>query len=374
MIQCVTVRAIAIAVAVTCVAAPVIAAEPSGIVAVYWEPPGEPPQGAGARAAFTDAVRPLGAQVVDARMVAPAPLPSLVPALEASRAAYARFAFAEAIGKLDELERLASARGGGDLDARQLSEIYLYRWLCKSELGSADSAWDDLVRAARLDPARIVDPALLPPRAVAAYKRAVGEVAQWPRSLWDLQVPADAIVRVDGVNVAGTLSLAPGSHFVAVTAEGYEPWAGVVGVAGTHDRFAPPLRAYRLPDGDRLLALAGASAGAGAAHRLLVGAVERRASGWQFVGRAIELPDGKVASESVALADEVPVRTVVGALVRRLVAAPIVAPGVATPLHRRWWVWTAAGGAAAAVIVGLTVGIVLGTSSPQISGWWGGLK
>jgi hypothetical protein len=368
MIQCVTVRAIAIAVAVTCVAAPAIGAEPAGIVAIYWEPPGDPPPGASARAAFAEAVRPLGARLVDARAPKPPALPSLVPSLEAARAAYARFAFADAIAKLDELERQASARGGGDLDARQLSEIYLYRWLCRSELGNADSAWDDLVRAARLDPARIVDPALLPPRAVTAYKRAVGEVAQLPRTMWELQVPADTTVRVDGVTVAGTLSLAPGSHFVAVAAEGYEPWAGLVGVAGARDRFVPPLRPYRLPDGDRLLALAsGAPGGAAekrAAHRLLVGAVERSGAGWQFVARDIKLPDGRFVSESVTLSHEAPVSTTVEALVRRLVATPVASP---VPLHRRWWVWTAVGGAAAAVVVGLTVGIVLGTSSPQIA-------
>ena len=120
------------------------------------------------RAAFVEAAARRGASgVVDA--VEPAPRdPPLGPALQAALADYAAFHFTEALAKLDELARLADARGGGDLDARQLSEIYLYRALARLEVGPADAAWDDLVRAARLDPARVIDPARFTPRAVAA--------------------------------------------------------------------------------------------------------------------------------------------------------------------------------------------------------------
>src|SRR5438132_5564518 len=108
-----SVRATNWAVAVACVAVRAAAAEPSGVVAVYWEPPGQPPPGASARAAFTEAVRPLGARLVDASASPPPPPPSLRPLLETARADYGRFAFADAIARLDELQRMADARGGG---------------------------------------------------------------------------------------------------------------------------------------------------------------------------------------------------------------------------------------------------------------------
>src|SRR5438552_511450 len=100
-----------------------VAGEPAGVVAIYWEPPGRPALGGSVRAAFVESVRPIRARVVDATAPAP-PAPSLVPLLDAARSDYERFGFMDAIARLDELQRLADARGGGDLDARQLSEVF----------------------------------------------------------------------------------------------------------------------------------------------------------------------------------------------------------------------------------------------------------
>jgi hypothetical protein len=44
-----------------------------------------------------------------------------------------------------------------------------------------------------------------------------------------------------------------------------------------------------------------------------------------------------------------------------LVARPAGEPAPRTPLMRRWWFWTALGGAAAVVATGVTLGVVLGT-------------
>jgi hypothetical protein len=381
MIQYALVRAIGVVIATVGVAAHALAATPA-TVAIYWEPPGAPADGPAARAAFSEAVRPLGARVVDATPSAPAPAPPLLPALEAAKAAWSRFAFDDALARLDALEREAAARGGGELDGRQLADIYFYRWLCRSETGQAEAAWDDLVRAARLDPTRVLDPARLPPRALSAYKRAAGEVAQLPRVDARIDVPADAAVTIDGAAAATALSLTAGAHFVTVTAPGYRRWGGVVTIATERARVTPPLSAWQPPDGDRLLALAGDGA-----QRVIVGALERGGGGWRFAVRDIGAGDGRTRADAAALADGAPVRATVSALLERtLTAAPT---GLVTPpppetrparshtdLTRRWWFWTAVGGGAALLAAGVTLGVVFGSAQPTgvVAGSIGGLK
>ncbi|MGZ3439310.1 MAG: hypothetical protein ACXVDD_07330 [Polyangia bacterium] len=348
-------------------AAPARAAATGGTVAVWWQPPGEVPPAARARAAFAAAAAERGAPLIDA--VEPARHePPLAPALDAALADYAAFRFSEALAKLDELARLADARGGGELDQRRLSEIYLYRGLARLEVGPAEAAWDDLVRAARLDPTRVIDPARFAPRVVAAYRRAVAEASQLPRAELELVVPEGAVVRFDGRVLAGGGTVAVGPHLVTVAAEGYEPWSGVVAVDGAHERFQPSLRRQEPPDADRLLALTRDRAPA----RILAGAVVRVGAGWRFVARELTPADGKIVSGSADLA-EGPVAIAVERVVARLM--PAEAPSAAAkPLYRRWWVWAAAGGVAAALAVVIPISVVYGTSSPQVGGAVGPLR
>jgi hypothetical protein len=324
--------------------------------AVYWQPPDSGALGADARAAFGAAAASMGARFVDATPAEPV-VPSLVPALEAAKAAYARFAFRDAITALDALQRDAYAAGGGDLDSRQLSEIFLYRGLAKLEATSTDAAaWDDLVNAARLEPTRVLDPARFPPRAVAAYKRAAAEAAQLPRADLLLDVPPDAVVHVDGARTSPAASITLGQHFVSVAADGFERWAAAVTVASDPTRFKPPIHAHRPPPVDKIAALAGAPE----PQRLLVGMLERTPGGWTFTVRDIPLPDGRIVSDSVALGD-VPTRAAVASLVRRL--RP---PAVAEP-RRRWLPWVI--GACAVVLVGAGVAFaVSGEPSPNVVG------
>jgi hypothetical protein len=370
MIQYGPVRAIAVVIATVAVGARAAAA-PAATVGIYWEPPGAPAAGSAARAAFAEAMRPLGARVIDAAASAPAPPPPLAPELDAAKAAWARFAWADALARLDALERQAVARGGGDLDGRQLADIFFYRWLCRSEAGQAEAAWDDLVRAARLDPARVLDPALLPPRAVSAYKRAAAEVRQLARVELHLEVPGDALVWIDGAAAPPALALTVGPHFVVVSAPGYERWGGVVSVAEGRTRVTPPLSPWRPPDGDRLLALAGE----GGARRVIVGALERGGGGWRFSVRDIVVADGSTRRDEGALPDGAPVRATVAALLDRVLvsARPATPP---KPLVRRWWFWTATGGGAALVAAGIALGVVFGTPHPSgvVAGDISGLK
>jgi hypothetical protein len=358
MIQFVPVRATACAL-VLCSTA--LIAERSGraaetqLVAMYWQPPGHPALGDAVRTAFVDIANTIGARVVDATSP-PIQGPALAPALDAAKAAYARFAFPEAIAALDELERLANASGGADLDGRALSEIFLYRGLAKLETAATAAAWEDLVRAARLDPTRVVDPTQFPPRAVGVYKRAVAEVVDLPRAELTLDVPAGATVRVDGTPSTATTTVTLGSHFVSVLADGHEPWLAVVSVSSTRTHIAPPLRLYQPPQADKLLGLLGG----GDPRRVLLGALERTSSGWRFTVRDIALPEGRLVSDSVALGD-VPTRAAVQTLVRRLVPS--------TPQkQKRWLPWAIAGGAALLIATSLVAASARDDTSPNVVG------
>jgi hypothetical protein len=206
---------------------------------------------------------------------------------------------------------------------------------------------------------------------VNAYNRAVAAAAQLARAELELAVPEGARVRVDGLPFEGAASVALGQHFGVVTAEGYEPWTAVLPVSSAHERVTPPLRPYRPPDGDRLLALAGDPR----ARRLILGALERAPSGWRFVVRDVSLPDGRFVSDAATLG-EAPLGATIGSLVQRL--APATAMPTATavmtspaPSRRRWWIWAVSGGGVAlALAVAITLGVIYGasTSSGTIGG------
>jgi hypothetical protein len=368
MIQYATVRGLACFFLIAGSAASSRAAATGGTVAVWWQPPGDVAVAARARAAFTEAAARRGAIVID--LVEPARAePPLSAALDAALADYAAFRFAEALAKLDALARLADARGGGELDQRQLSEIYLYRGLARLEVGPADAAWDDLVRAARLDPARVIDPARFAPRVVAAYRRAATEASQLPRAELELVVPEGAVVRCDGRAQVGAVTVASGPHLVTVIAAGYEPWAGVVTIAGARERVQPPLRRQEPPDADRLLALTRDRAPA----RILAGAIVRAERGWRFVARQLTPADGRVVSGSGELADAAVAVTVEG-VVARLMPAALPPPPAPKPLYRRWWVWAVGGGIAATLAVVIPVSVVYGSTSPTVGGALGPLR
>jgi hypothetical protein len=369
MIQYGAVRGLACFLVLASTAAPSQASPAGGTVAVWSQPPGEAPPAARARAAFAEAAARRGAAVIDATDTPPRE-PSLARALDAALADYAAFRFPDALTKLDELARLADARGGGELDERQLSEVYLYRGLSRLEVGPAEAAWEDLVRAARLDPSRVIDPARFAPRVVAAYRRAVAEAAQLPGGELEVAAPEGAVVRVDGRVLAGSVAaVAAGPHLLRVTAAGYEPWAGVVAVNGAHERVKPPLRRWEPPDADRLLQLTRDRAPA----HILAGAVVRGEPGWRFAARLLTTADGKVVSGNAAFGES-PVAVTVERVIARLLPLELTsAGGPPKPLYKRWWVWAAAGGAAALAIV-IPVSVVYGTSPPQVGGAIGPLR
>jgi hypothetical protein len=190
---------------------------------------------------------------------------------------------------------------------------------------------------------------------VATYKRAAAEAALLPRAELTLDVPADAVVRVDGVRSPPAVAVTLGQHFVSVAADGYERWAAVIPVSGAPTRFKPPIHLHRPPPLDKLVALAGHPE----PQRLLVGALEKAPTGWSFTVRDVTLSDGRSVSDSVTLGD-VPTRAAVVGLVQRVRPPP-------TESRRRWTPWII--GACAAVLVASAIAIAATRDTPpNVSG------
>src|SRR5437879_3890940 len=92
----------------------VFGAESPSLLAVYWQPPGAVAPGPGIRAAFGRAMEARRATVIDDATPISVAV-SLVPDLNAAIQEYNAFRFSEAAQRLNELARLADARGGADL-------------------------------------------------------------------------------------------------------------------------------------------------------------------------------------------------------------------------------------------------------------------
>jgi hypothetical protein len=117
--------------------------------------------------------------------------------------------------------------------------------------------------------------------------------------------------------------------------------------------FVPPLRPYTPPDGDRLVALAGAGA-----KRLILGALVPAPNGWQFTARDVTLSDGRYLTDSVMLGEQ-PTGAAVTALMRRLLPPPAKASR---------WLWWVVGGSVAAAALTVGLGVGLGAPTPTVSG------
>lgn len=340
------------------------------MVADFWQPPGLPPELRNVEPVFRSDLSRRGARwLVDAH-VAEAPTPSQRPALDAAITSYRAFRFADAVRSLDALVRALDGSGGGDLDAAQLSDVFLYRGLGRLESGDAEGAWPDVVRAARIDPSRTLDPAQISPRALSVFRRAVAEVARQPRSELDVRAPDGAQIVVDGRAIGRSASLTLGRHWVRVEATGYERWTGVIDLAGAREIFAPQLRAVTPPSIDARLAQLRAE---GAHETMLVqGALSRDGGQWRIALRVVALDTGAARGEEVPAtpASEPAVRA---ALARLLDPAPpavkplpilVSPPGSPRPRRSSAWIWGVATGSVAAVLtIVLPLGVVYGRKS-----------
>lgn len=325
------------------------AASPRAELVVTWAP-GRSDVAAEAAAVAKRA----GAVAVDATPVPAALEAADRAALAAGRAAYEALRFEEAVASLDAAARSVERTGGAGLTTAELADLFLYRALSAVQLGRAEPAWEDFVRAATMDPARALDPAELPPRAIEQFERARAHVAALPSAKVQLLGRADCQISVDGRAIgAGEQVLVQGRHWLAAGCPGARPVQRGFDVVA-----AAPMEVTALgspvPDGGEEAALVQARAlGARAFVMVTVRgemAMLRRLGidGREQARRPLRLPAG---ASLAPLGDEL----------NQLIGA--VEGGGATPWYRTRWAWAAAGVVAATAVL-LPV-MLLGDDGPD---------
>ncbi|MEZ4358770.1 MAG: hypothetical protein R3B48_01205 [Kofleriaceae bacterium] len=205
---------------VACVvtAASVAVADPRAELVLLWAP-----GRAEALAPTARVARQAGAAVLDVTpQVAPVLAEAL--ALRNGRAAYDALRFEEAFASLTTAVESIEATGAAGLTNTQLSDAFLYRGLAAVQLGRAESAWDDFVRAASVAPSRALDPAQFPPRAVEQFERARAYAAALPLVQVTLRRPPSCEVQIDArATSEATLALPRGRHWLVANCPGHQP-------------------------------------------------------------------------------------------------------------------------------------------------------
>jgi hypothetical protein len=193
-------------------------AAPAADVVVVWAP--------GASIAPIEAVaREAGAVAVD-RSPRPQAHDSVAPLVRAGIDAYEALKFDEAWAALDTARERADRTGAAGLSASQLSDLFIYRALVRTQRGDPAVAWDELVTALVVDPSRTLDPARFPPRVIAEHERARKEIAERAKATLTVDAPGCA-VSIDGAPASDAPRIT-GSHWVRATCAGQDDWGARV--------------------------------------------------------------------------------------------------------------------------------------------------
>ncbi|MEK6608415.1 MAG: PEGA domain-containing protein, partial [Myxococcota bacterium] len=171
---------------------------------------------------------------------APPAAPPAAPALLArGTLAYTALTFDQARRDLEAAWQEAARTGAAGLEPEALADLALTLALVRDAVGDR-AAWDAFVAAAALAPARALDPARVPPRALDAWGRAQEAVRAGPHgALAVMADPSDARAWIDGRPGAAVETLPYGEHFVRIEAPGFES-------AGTRVTLAEPRRVERV--------------------------------------------------------------------------------------------------------------------------------
>jgi hypothetical protein len=220
----VRVATLLLAAAAATAAAPIAArAAPAADVVLVWAP--------GAKTDGLAAVaRKAGAAVVDRSPAAQAP-PDTAAVVARAIAAYDALRLDDAWAALDEAVTQIDRTGAAGLTRARLGDLFLYRALVRAQQGNADGAWDDLVRAATVDPTRVLDPARFPPRVTADLQRARDSLAGHAPVGLAVAAPPDCTVFVDGDAAPAELRVVAGTHWIRAACSAHAPWGTRIDVA-----------------------------------------------------------------------------------------------------------------------------------------------
>lgn len=331
-------------------------------VVFFWSSPSE--LDAAARAALIPAVeaaaRPRGAPVVDLSPAA-APAPALAERVTRAITAYDAMRFGDALFELDQIVEAAAEHGARGLPRDALVDLFLYRGLARTETGDEAGAWSDFVRAATLDPARLLDPARFRPSAVKTFARAVEQVVARGTAPLTVTAPAGARVHIDG-RPAGrgtvTEALLPGDHFLWVEHPAAPPvgraftLSGPLAIDIPDQPSAPPgdselrRRAARLSAGPPLLVALRRDGGAAIVELRAIG---RRGAVLRGAVRLAASPAASAGALEAAVSRELDRLSAAARAGRAATAAP--PPAEARRWYHSRWLWVGVGAAAALLAV-----------------------
>jgi len=230
-------------------------ATPSPTHPIYVQPEGAP--------ATDQARRSFEASIARLRMeplqIAEAPAPErahFAPKLQAARALVAKLDFAAARPALETLVQEVIGAGAGDLEMPALADLYLTRAWARSgatfrgdlplEPEARSEAYQDLLRAATLEPGRVLNEQQYPPALVADWKKAAAEAAQRPAGTLTVKGSASAIAYLDGGSgrpcPAAFENTRFGEHVVRVEELTHAPWGTSVALTSPTAELDVPIR------------------------------------------------------------------------------------------------------------------------------------
>lgn len=317
---------------VACVAGPARAA-PVADVVVMWAPGADP-------APVAVAARELGAALID-RSPARTSVEPIAPLLQTAIDAYEATELDRAWTGLERVRDAADRSGGATLTTAQLSDVFLYRGLVRSQREDA-GAWEELVAAIVVDPTRVLDPARFPPKVIELAARARTEILARPRATLGIDAPAGCRVTLDGRAFDSAVPQVPGSHWVRVECADHAPWGARVTVTEPQTRVIARVEAFAPPTETDVLVQA-RTAGARA---VIVAEVRRGVATVRLVGidgRERDRRTVAVATSLEPLADAI-----------RVLGRPEV------PRRERWYRsrWAYAAGAAV-LVAGILIPIAI---------------
>lgn len=242
--------------------------------------------------------------------------------------------------------------GAAGLTQAQLSDLFLYRGLIKTQQGDSNAAWEELIVANTVDPTRELDPGRFPPKVIAEFERAQATVKNKGGAKLTVTVPQGCRVFVDATYAPRTVDLFVGRHWVRVTCADRQPEGlrvelvgGAITLPITPPQLAPP--------NDTELLVQARTAGARA---FIVAEVRGNVATARLVGldgRERDRRTVSIGNDLAPLADAV---------------TSLLTPPKHTPWYRSKWTWAAGGAAlAAAILVPLTIFATQDSGTPDVT-------
>jgi hypothetical protein len=262
--------------------------------------------------------------------------------------AFERLEFDEAWQLLETARSDVDRSGAAGLTQAQLSDLFLYRGLIKTQQGDSNSAWEELVVANTVDPTRRLDPGRFAPAIRAEFERAQATVKAKGTAKLKVAAPDGCRVFVDAANAPGPVEVIVGRHWVHVTCVDRRPRGEKLELVGG-DVTLPiePVLISPPTDTDLLV-----QARASGARAFVFAEVRGNVATARLVGLDGRERDRKtvtITSDLAPLADAV---------------AQLLMPKPHSPWYRSKVLW-AVGGAAVAAVLSVTLTLYLTQNSAQ---------